>query len=95
MPPPDLEDHTHDPGNSADEFDSELTAEEKAEIRRIEKACTDLEKKLRGLNATQQPSLLEKLADSSNGGLLADTLRRTAGLRSRGGGEHKRCPCRR
>ncbi|CAE7320994.1 unnamed protein product, partial [Symbiodinium sp. CCMP2456] len=69
------------------DLDDELNDDEKAEVRRIEKECTDLEKQLRGLTATQQRAFLERLADNSVpvvGGLLADTLTRTARLRDRG-----------
>ncbi|CAE7227233.1 unnamed protein product, partial [Symbiodinium sp. CCMP2456] len=47
------------------DLDDELNDDEKAEVRRIEKECTDLEKQLRGLTATQQRAFLERLADNS------------------------------
>ncbi|CAE7220056.1 LCP2 [Symbiodinium sp. CCMP2456] len=56
-------------GGSADDAENdlgdELNDEEKAEVRRIEKECTDLEKQLCGLSATQQRTFLERLADNS------------------------------
>ena len=57
-PPQDPEDHTHG-------HDPSSMTSSRQRRKRIEKECSDLEKKLRGLNATQQRSLLEKLADSS------------------------------
>ena len=65
----------------------ELTAEERAEVARIEEECSALERRMRDLSVTQQRSLLENLANASSaviGGLLADTVRRTAQMRSKG-----------
>ena len=59
----------------------ELTAEERAEVARIEEECAELERRMRNLSATQQPSLLENLANTSSavmGGLLADTVKSIA-----------------
>ena len=70
-----------------DDSDVELTAEERAEVARIEEECSALERRMRDLSVTQQRSLLENLANASSaviGGLLADTVRRTAQMRSKG-----------
>ncbi|OLP80382.1 hypothetical protein AK812_SmicGene39225 [Symbiodinium microadriaticum] len=78
-----------------EESDTELTAEERAEVARIEEECSELEKRMRNLSSTQQRSLLENLANTSSavmGGLLADTVKRTAQLRgkaAKGGGRPK------
>ncbi|OLP78970.1 hypothetical protein AK812_SmicGene40790 [Symbiodinium microadriaticum] len=64
-----------------EESDMELTAEERAEVARIEEECAELERRMRNLSATQQPSLLENLANTSSavmGGLLADTVKSIA-----------------
>ena len=71
-----------------EESDVELTAEERAEVARIEEECSALERRMRDLSVTQQRSLLENLANASSaviGGLLADTVRRTAQMRNKGG----------
>ena len=70
-----------------DDSDVELDDEEMEEVARIDRECAELERRLRGLNSGQQRALLENLANSSNavmGGLLADTIRRTAQIRDRG-----------
>ncbi|CAE7539990.1 GLT8D1 [Symbiodinium necroappetens] len=70
-----------------EDSDVELTAEERAEVARIEEECSDLERRMRNLSTTQQRSLLENLANASSaviGGLLADTVRRTAQMRGKG-----------
>ncbi|OLP87906.1 hypothetical protein AK812_SmicGene30818 [Symbiodinium microadriaticum] len=70
-----------------EDSDVELTAEERAEVARIEEECFALERRMRDLSVTQQRSLLENLANASSaliGGLLADTVRRTAQMRSKG-----------
>ena len=70
-----------------EDFDVELTAEEKAEVARIEEECAALERRMRDLSAIQQTTLLENLANVSSavlGGLLADTVRRTAQMRGKG-----------
>ncbi|CAE7777980.1 unnamed protein product, partial [Symbiodinium sp. KB8] len=78
-----------------EDSDVELTAEERAEVARIEEECSALERRMRDLSVTQQRSLLENLANASSaviGGLLADTVRRTAQLRgkgTKGGGRQK------
>ncbi|CAE7250266.1 ATJ20 [Symbiodinium sp. CCMP2592] len=69
-----------------DEVD--LNEEELEEVARLERECAELEQRMRGLNAGQQRALLENLAKSSSavmGGLLADTIRRTAQLRGQKG----------
>ncbi|CAE7872968.1 unnamed protein product [Symbiodinium sp. KB8] len=66
-----------------EDSDVELTAEERAEVARIEEECSALERRMRDLSVTQQRSLLENLANASSG-LLADTVRRTAQMRSKG-----------
>ena len=56
-------------------------------MARIEEECSALERRMRDLSVTQQRSLLENLANASSaviGGLLADTVRRTAQMRSKG-----------
>ena len=78
-----------------EDSDVELTAEERAEVARIEEECSALERRMRDLSVTQQRSLLENLANASSaviGGLLADTVRRTAQMRgkgAKGGGRQK------
>ncbi|CAE7584978.1 unnamed protein product, partial [Symbiodinium microadriaticum] len=75
------------PEEDDEESDMELTAEERAEVARIEEECSELERRMRNLSSTQQRSLLENLANTSSavmGGLLADTVRRTAQLRGKG-----------
>ncbi|CAE7855082.1 unnamed protein product [Symbiodinium sp. KB8] len=78
-----------------EDSDVELTAEERAEMARIEEECSALERRMRDLSVTQQRSLLENLANASSaviGGLLADTVRRTAQMRgkgAKGGGRQK------
>ncbi|CAE7861077.1 unnamed protein product, partial [Symbiodinium necroappetens] len=70
-----------------EDSDVELTAEERAEVARIEEECSELERRMRNLSVTQQRSLLENLANASSaviGGLLADTVRRTAQMRGKG-----------
>ncbi|CAE7194940.1 unnamed protein product [Symbiodinium sp. CCMP2592] len=70
------------------EDDVVLNKEELEEVARLERECADLEQRMRGLNAGQQRALLENLANSSSavmGGLLADTIRRTAQLRGQKG----------
>ena len=70
-----------------EDSDVELTAEERAEVARIEEECSALERRMRDLSVTQQRSLLENLANASSaviGGLLADTVRRTAQMRGKG-----------
>ncbi|CAE7836995.1 ATJ20 [Symbiodinium sp. CCMP2592] len=71
-----------------EEDDVALNEEELAEVARLERECAELEQRMRGLNAGQQRALLENLANSSSavmGGLLADTIRRTAQLRGQKG----------
>ena len=45
-----------------EDSDVELTAEERAEVARIEEECSALERRMRDLSVTQQRSLLENLA---------------------------------
>ena len=55
-------------------------------MARIEEECSKLERRMRNLSVTQQRSLLESLANASSaviGGLLADTVRRTAQMRGK------------
>ncbi|CAE7245307.1 unnamed protein product [Symbiodinium sp. CCMP2592] len=71
-----------------EEDDVALHEEELEEVARLERECAELEQRMRGLNAGQQRALLENLANSSSavmGGLLADTIRRTAQLRGQKG----------
>ena len=89
-PPPSTA-HTAEPApeevEDDDESDVELTVEEREEVARIEEECSALERRMRDLSVTQQRSLLENLANASSaviGGLLADTVRRTAQMRSKG-----------
>ena len=68
-----------------------LTAEERAEVARIEKECSALERRMRDLPVTQQRSLLENLANASSaviGGLLADAAQ-MRGKGAKGGGQQK------
>ncbi|OLQ15436.1 hypothetical protein AK812_SmicGene287 [Symbiodinium microadriaticum] len=88
-PPPTA--HTAEPApeevEDDEESDVELTVEEREEVARIEEECSALERRMRDLSVTQQRSLLENLANASSaviGGLLADTVRRTAQMRSKG-----------
>eukprot|EP00439_Symbiodinium_sp_Y106_P077863 s914_g16.t1 len=73
-----------------DDDDMDLDEDELEEVARIEREYADLERCIRGLNSGQQRALLENLANSSNaimGGLLADTIRRSAQIRDRSSGK--------
>ena len=48
-----------------------MNEEEKAEVARIERECSELERRMKGLSSNQQRALLESMASTQvRGGLI-------------------------
>ena len=62
--------------------DGELNEEEQAEVARIERECSELERRMKGLSSNQQRALLD--SNAVIGGLLSHTIRRSAQIRGKG-----------